>query len=168
MDSIKKLLPKTYFQRKRVAQEVYIVVTHYKNLMPVLDNYDTSYNIPVCLWLDESYPQTAPICYVKPTKDMVTVRGKHVDSNGEVMLPFLQEWSQETCDLVSLLQVISAVFGESPPVCVRPPQETAQETAQASCSLQFYRQAEGLDEDAQLFLTTEDDQPFHQDNETNC
>ncbi|XP_030236947.1 tumor susceptibility gene 101 protein isoform X3 [Gadus morhua] len=158
--------------------------------MPVLDNYvfndgrtnylmslsgtipvmfkDTSYNIPVCLWLDESYPQTAPICYVKPTKDMVTVRGKHVDSNGEVMLPFLQEWSQETCDLVSLLQVISAVFGESPPVCVRPPQETAQETAQASCSLQFYRQAEGLDEDAQLFLTTEDDQPFHQDNETNC
>ena len=55
---------------------------------------DTSYNIPVCLWLDESYPQTAPICYVKPTKDMVTVRGKHVDSNGEVMLPFLQEWSQ--------------------------------------------------------------------------
>jgi hypothetical protein len=35
-------------------------------------------------------------------------------------------------------------------------------------SLQFYRQAEGLDEDAQLFLTTEDDQPFHQDNETNC
>ncbi|CAL8342907.1 unnamed protein product [Arctogadus glacialis] len=130
--------------------------------MPVLDNYvfndgrtnylmslsgtipvmfkDTSYNIPVCLWLDESYPQTAPICYVKPTKDMVTVRGKHVDSNGEVMLPFLQEWSQET----------------------------AQETAQASCSLQFYRQAEGLDEDAQLFLTTEDDQPFHQDNETNC
>ncbi|XP_059931551.1 tumor susceptibility gene 101 protein isoform X3 [Gadus macrocephalus] len=140
MDSIKKLLPKTYFQRKRVAQEVYVVVTHYKNLMPVLDNYDTSYNIPVCLWLDESYPKTAPICYVKPTKDMVTVRGKHVDSNGEVMLPFLQEWSQET----------------------------AQETAQASCSLQFYRQAEGLDEDAQLFLTTEDDQPFHQDNETNC
>ncbi|CAL8260461.1 unnamed protein product [Merluccius merluccius] len=60
----------------------------------MMDNYDKSYNIPVCVWLDDSYPLTAPLCYVKPTPEMMTIRGKHVDSNGEVTLPYLQEWNQ--------------------------------------------------------------------------
>lgn len=50
------------------------------------------YNIPVCLWLNESYPRSAPICYVKPTRDMMIVSSRHVNSNGEIMLPYLDEW----------------------------------------------------------------------------
>lgn len=50
------------------------------------------YNIPVSLWLKESYPHTAPICYLKPTREMVVVTSRHVSSNGEILLPYLDEW----------------------------------------------------------------------------
>lgn len=50
------------------------------------------YNIPVGLWLKESYPRTAPICYLKPTREMVVVTSKHVNSNGEILMPYLDEW----------------------------------------------------------------------------
>lgn len=53
---------------------------------------DKTYNIPVCLWIEESYPLTAPICYVRPTREMVVLRGKYISSNGEVLLPYLEEW----------------------------------------------------------------------------
>lgn len=50
------------------------------------------YNIPVCLWLRENYPRTAPICYLKPTREMIVVTSKHVNSNGEILMPYLDEW----------------------------------------------------------------------------
>ena len=53
---------------------------------------DSTYNIPVCLWLEDSYPQTPPLCYVRPTKEMMIVRGHYTSSNGEVELPYLEEW----------------------------------------------------------------------------
>lgn len=51
-----------------------------------------TYNIPVCVWLEESYPQTGPLCYVKPTSEMVIMRSQYVSSNGEVLLPCLDQW----------------------------------------------------------------------------
>ncbi|XP_062316802.1 tumor susceptibility gene 101 protein [Osmerus eperlanus] len=59
--------------------------------IPVTFNGQT-YNIPVQLWLEESYPRSAPMCYVKPTQEMMIVRSRHINSNGEVLLPYLQEW----------------------------------------------------------------------------
>lgn len=50
------------------------------------------YNIPVSLWLKESYPRTAPICYLKPTSEMVIVPSRHVNSSGEITMPYLDEW----------------------------------------------------------------------------
>uniref|UniRef100_A0A8P4K2D0 Zgc:123278 n=1 Tax=Dicentrarchus labrax TaxID=13489 RepID=A0A8P4K2D0_DICLA len=81
---------------------------------------DKTYNIPVCLWIEESYPQTAPICYVRPTREMMVLKGKYISSNGEVLLPYLEEWKNGECDLVSLLQVMVAMFGDFPPVCMQP------------------------------------------------
>lgn len=187
-DGIKKMLPKTYL-RNHVAQEIYVALTHFKDLVPKMDEYvyndgttkdlmslvgvipvvfkDKTYNIPVCLWIEESYPQTAPMCYVRPTRKMMVVRGKYVSSNGEVMLPYLEEWKKGECDLVSLLQVMVTIFGEFPPVCMRPQPEPEQ----TSCWLQFQKEAEVLskaDDRLYLYLAGEDGQPFQQENETNC
>lgn len=57
-----------------------------------------TYNIPVCVWLEESYPQTGPLCYVKPTREMTIVQSQYVTSNGEVFLPYLDEWKAVSLD----------------------------------------------------------------------
>ncbi|XP_041652563.1 tumor susceptibility gene 101 protein [Cheilinus undulatus] len=188
-EKIKKMLPKTYL-RKHVANEISVAVTHFKHLVPVMDKYvyndgttkdlmsltgtiqvkytDKSYNIPVCLWLEESYPQTPPICYVRPTREMMVVRGKFVSTNGEVILPYLDEWKNGECDLVSLLQVMSVMFGDFPPVCMRPHPEPEL----SSCWLQFHqkraRVLSNSDGEMYLCLPKEDGQPFQQEHETTC
>ena len=43
-----------------------------------------NYNIPVSLWLLETHPYHAPICYVKPTTDMQIKVSKHVDQSGKM------------------------------------------------------------------------------------
>ncbi|XP_061826464.1 tumor susceptibility gene 101 protein [Nerophis lumbriciformis] len=128
---------------------------------------DVRYTIPVCVWLKESYPQSAPICYVRPTSEMMILQGRYVSSNGEVLLPYLQDWKQGECDLVSLLQVMTATFGDHPPICMQPPPQPEQ----ASCWLQFHRQTQVLHKpDGRLYLSlcTEDGQHVVQENETNC
>lgn len=52
----------------------------------------TVYNIPICLWLLDTYPYNPPICFVKPTSAMMIKTGKHVDANGKIYLPYLHEW----------------------------------------------------------------------------
>ncbi|XP_026221272.1 UEV domain-containing protein [Anabas testudineus] len=186
-EAIKKMLPRSYL-RKHVAGEIYHAVTHFKNLVPIMDKYvyndgttkhlmsltgtipvmftDNIYNIPICVWIEESYPQTAPICYVRPTCDMMLITGKYISSNAEVVLPYLEEWNGE-CDLLSLLQVMVVIFGEFPPMYMRPCPEPEQD----SCWLQFQRQEElhsNADGSLCLSLTGEDGQSFQQENETNC
>ncbi|XP_029009610.1 tumor susceptibility gene 101 protein [Betta splendens] len=185
--AIRKMLPKTYL-RKHVAHEIFVTITHFKNLVPMMDKYvyndgstkllmslsgtipvtftDKSYNIPICVWVEDSYPQTAPICYVTPTREMMLVPGKYVSSSGEVVLPYLEEWNGD-CDLVRLLQVMLGVFGEFPPVCKRP----FPDPEQAPCWLQFYRQEEALlNTDGNLYFSLfgEDGQYSWQENESNC
>ncbi|KAA0724223.1 Tumor susceptibility gene 101 protein ESCRT-I complex subunit TSG101 [Triplophysa tibetana] len=138
---LRRILPKTYDHRRKVLSEVCTVLSQHQNLEAVIDKFvfndgtvknlisltgtvmvfyeGKRYNIPVCLWLNESYPRSAPICYVKPTRDMMIVSSRHVNSNGEIMLPYLEEWRHTQCDLHSLIQVIMAVFSEVPPVCMR-------------------------------------------------
>ncbi|XP_034541267.1 tumor susceptibility gene 101 protein [Notolabrus celidotus] len=190
-EKIKKMLPKAYL-RKHVAHEISVAVTHFKHLVPVMDKYfyndgttkdlmsltgtipvkfeDETFNIPVCLWLEESYPQTAPMCYVNPTREMKVLKGKFMSSNGEVMLPYLNEWKNGQCDLVSLLQVMCVMFGEHPPLCSLLHQPDP-EPEQASCWLQFHRQAQVFsksDGSMYLSLSEEDGQHFQQEHETNC
>uniref|UniRef100_A0A3P8SN78 Zgc:123278 n=1 Tax=Amphiprion percula TaxID=161767 RepID=A0A3P8SN78_AMPPE len=187
-DTLKRMLPKTYL-RKHVSHDIHVALTYFQNLVPVMDKFvyndgttknlmsltgtvpvmisDKTYNIPICLWIEETYPQTAPICYVKPTSEMMVIRGNYISSNGEILLPYLQHWNKDQCDIVSLLQVMVAMFGEAPPVCMRPHSDPEQR----SCGLQYYRQAEvfqDLDGSSYLPLAREDNEPFQQENESNC
>ena len=52
-----------------------------------------TYNIPVCVWLQERHPYVPPLVYVKPTSTMAIKTSHHVDANGKVYHPFLHEWA---------------------------------------------------------------------------
>uniref|UniRef100_A0A8C1VAF5 Tumor susceptibility 101a n=1 Tax=Cyprinus carpio TaxID=7962 RepID=A0A8C1VAF5_CYPCA len=141
---LKKILPRTYNHRREVLSGISTVLSQHQYLQPVLERFvfndgtartlvgltgtikvfyeGKRYNIPVSLWLKESYPRTAPICYVKPTPEMVIVTSRHVSSDGEILMPYLDEWRHTQCDLHSLIQVMKAVFSEVPPLrmCLYP------------------------------------------------
>nr|XP_056707609.1 tumor susceptibility gene 101 protein isoform X3 [Euleptes europaea] len=138
---LKKMLGK-YKYRDLTVQETVSVITQYKDLKPVMDGYvfndgssrelmsltgtipviyrGSTYNIPICLWLLDTYPFNPPICFVKPTSSMTIKTGKHVDANGKIYLPYLHEWKHPQSDLIGLIQVMIVVFGEEPPVFSRP------------------------------------------------
>ncbi|CAJ0967493.1 unnamed protein product [Ranitomeya imitator] len=81
-----------------------------------------TYNIPICLWLLDTYPHKPPICFVKPTSTMTIKTGRHVDANGKIYLPYLEEWKQPPLDLLRLIEILIDVFGEEPPVFSRSPE----------------------------------------------
>ncbi|VVC92761.1 tumor susceptibility gene 101 protein [Leptidea sinapis] len=83
----------------------------------------TMYNIPVCIWLVDTHPQHAPLCFVKPTPDMSIKVSKYVDSNGKVYLPYLHEWNANGSTLLKLVQCMISAFGELPPVYAKPRNE---------------------------------------------
>ncbi|XP_038620736.1 tumor susceptibility gene 101 protein isoform X3 [Tachyglossus aculeatus] len=138
---LKKMLFK-YKYRDLTLREIVNVITLYKDLKPLLDAYvfndgnsrelmsltgtipvsyrGNTYNIPICLWLLDSYPYNPPICFVKPTSSMTIKTGKHVDANGKIYLPYLHEWKHPQSDLLGLIQVMIVVFGDEPPVFSRP------------------------------------------------
>ncbi|XP_039594200.1 tumor susceptibility gene 101 protein-like [Polypterus senegalus] len=139
--ALKKMLSK-YKYRDLTVREVNNVISNYKDLKPSMDAYvfndgtsrelmsltgtvpvsykGNTYNIPVCLWLLDTYPYNPPICFVKPTSTMMIKTGKHVDANGKIYLPYLHEWKHPESDLYGLIQVMIVVFGEEPPVFSRP------------------------------------------------
>ncbi|XP_032665106.1 tumor susceptibility gene 101 protein [Odontomachus brunneus] len=74
------------------------------------------YNIPICIWLMDTHPNNAPMCYVKPTADMNIKVSMYVDHNGKIYLPYLHDWVPHNSDLLALIQVMIVTFGEQPPV----------------------------------------------------
>ncbi|XP_039285970.1 tumor susceptibility gene 101 protein isoform X1 [Nilaparvata lugens] len=83
------------------------------------------YNFPVCIWLMDTHPNNAPVCFVKPTPDMSIKMSCYVDQNGKIYLPYLHDWSPASSDLLGLIQVMICIFGEHPPVYSKPKYETA-------------------------------------------
>uniref|UniRef100_A0A182JGT1 UEV domain-containing protein n=1 Tax=Anopheles atroparvus TaxID=41427 RepID=A0A182JGT1_ANOAO len=81
-----------------------------------------TYNIPVCIWLMDTHPRNAPICYVKPTPDMRIKVSAYVDFNGKIYLPYLHDWNPKSADLLDLIQIMSVTFGEVPPVYSKGPE----------------------------------------------
>lgn len=88
----------------------------------------TSYNIPICIWLMDTHPNNAPMCYVKPTADMHIKVSMYVDHNGKIYLPYLHEWLPHNSDLLDLIQVMIVTFGDYPPVYAKTKSETQQST----------------------------------------
>uniref|UniRef100_A0A8C7GCF1 Tumor susceptibility 101a n=1 Tax=Oncorhynchus kisutch TaxID=8019 RepID=A0A8C7GCF1_ONCKI len=151
--ALKKML-KQYKYRDLTVREITNVISQYKDLKPVMDSYvfnDGStrtlvsltgtvpvsyrgniYNIPVCLWLLDTYPYNPPICFVKPTSAMMIKTGKHIDANGKIYLPYLHEWKHPQSDLYGLIQVMIVVFGEEPPVFSRPTTQAPYQAFQAA------------------------------------
>ncbi|KAK7868549.1 hypothetical protein R5R35_009449 [Gryllus longicercus] len=80
----------------------------------------TFYNIPICIWLMDTHPNNAPMCYVKPTSDMHIKVSQFVDHTGKIYLPYLHTWTPGTSDLLTLIQVMIVTFGEQPPVYSKP------------------------------------------------
>lgn len=74
------------------------------------------YNIPISVYLWDTHPYYAPICYVCPTSKMVIRESEHVTKQGRVFLPYLNEWRFPGYDLNGLLQVMAMVFQEKCPV----------------------------------------------------
>ncbi|KAA0195852.1 hypothetical protein HAZT_HAZT011620 [Hyalella azteca] len=82
--------------------------------------YGITYNIPICLWILDTHPYSAPMAFVKPTADMSIKASRHVDQNGKIYLPYLQEWNPDVSDLIGLVQVMIMTFSEMPPVYAKP------------------------------------------------
>ncbi|KAH9329806.1 hypothetical protein KI387_001914, partial [Taxus chinensis] len=97
---------------------------------------EVMYNIPVIIWLLESYPRQAPCVYVTPTRDMIIKRGHpHVNASGMVSIHYLQAWVFPSSNLVDLVRNLSLLFGQDPPLYTKqsisqprpsPPPHTAQ------------------------------------------
>ncbi|GLJ26629.1 hypothetical protein SUGI_0517690 [Cryptomeria japonica] len=99
---------------------------------------EVMYNIPVIIWLLESYPRQAPCVYVTPTRDMIIKRGHpHVNASGMVSIHYLQAWVFPSSNLADLVRNLSLLFGQDPPLYTKqsapqsrpspsPPPHTAQ------------------------------------------
>ncbi|KAL2642058.1 hypothetical protein R1flu_009645 [Riccia fluitans] len=81
---------------------------------------DVKYNIPVEMWLLESFPRVAPMAIVTPTQEMI-IKPQHrfVDASGIVTVPYLQQWIYPRSNLVDLAQNMSEIFGQDPPLYSR-------------------------------------------------
>ncbi|KAK5867673.1 hypothetical protein PBY51_012141 [Eleginops maclovinus] len=92
-----------------------------KDLLKLIGNVPVkygghSYNIPIQLWLMNSFPFTPPICLLRPTSNMVIREGKHVDKEGRLHLPGLHNWDYPKSTVVALLTEMISKFEEDPPL----------------------------------------------------
>ncbi|KAK4475559.1 hypothetical protein MN116_000838 [Schistosoma mekongi] len=76
----------------------------------------STYNIPIAIFLFESYPHKSPMVYVRPTNTMQIKPSDFVDSAGLVQLPYMTDWKHPDADLIGLISVLQIVFGETSPV----------------------------------------------------
>ncbi|CAH8490501.1 unnamed protein product, partial [Dicrocoelium dendriticum] len=135
-------LPK-YKYASQVREDVKRVLVSYKQLRPKIDNFifndgtsqdlvclegtipvlylNSTYNIPVAIFLKQSHPHAAPMVYVRPTSTMQIKASEFVDNTGLIQLPYISEWKHPASDLLGLLNVLQVVFGEKPPVFSKVP-----------------------------------------------
>ncbi|XP_061395136.1 tumor susceptibility gene 101 protein [Musca vetustissima] len=143
---ITKLLSK-YKHVNATKKEIIDVVTNYRSLTYKLQKFvfndgsskdlfnlqgtipvvykNNTYYIPICIWLMDTHPMNAPICYVKPTPTMHIKVSMYVDHNGRIYLPYLHDWQPHSSDLLSLIQIMIVVFGDYPPVYSKPKEQVA-------------------------------------------
>ncbi|XP_072475754.1 ubiquitin-conjugating enzyme E2 variant 3 isoform X3 [Notamacropus eugenii] len=80
-------------------------------------NYQgNTYNIPIRLWILDSHPFAPPICFLKPTPNMEISVGKHVDAQGRIYLPYLQNWSHPKSVITGLIREMIIKFQEELPL----------------------------------------------------
>lgn len=76
-----------------------------------------TYNIPITIWLLESYCRKPPLVYVTPARNMVIKRHHpFVDASGLVSSPYLMNWVFPSSNLVDMVKNLSILFGQTPPL----------------------------------------------------
>eukprot|EP01043_Picozoa_sp_COSAG02_P024010 COSAG02_NODE_1299_length_13382_cov_14.723858_3_plen_327_part_00 len=79
------------------------------------------YNIPVCVWIPQQYPNASPIPYVQPTPEMDVVQGhQHVGQDGMCYFPYCNQWTVHS-NASGLLDVMVQAFSNHPPVTAKAP-----------------------------------------------
>ncbi|KAL2093522.1 hypothetical protein ACEWY4_010834 [Coilia grayii] len=99
-----------------------------KDLLKLIGNIPVkyqgrTYNLPILMWLLESFPFTPPVCLLRPTANMVVREGRHVDARGRIHLPLLHNWDHPRTSVNGLLAEMIAKFEEEPPLSTRPSDE---------------------------------------------
>jgi len=92
-----------------------------------VDYKGSTYNIPVCIWLLTEFPQTAPMAFVVPTKEMQLKVSHHVDHTGKIFMTYITSWSYSESNLLGLIQACRDAFGELPPVFSKVSSQTQQQ-----------------------------------------
>ncbi|KAM6961355.1 ubiquitin-conjugating enzyme E2 variant 3 [Aplochiton taeniatus] len=95
-----------------------------KDLLKLIGNIPVkyegrTYNLPILLWLMDSFPFTPPICLLRPTAKMVIREGKHVDVRGRIYLPELHNWDHPKSTVVGLLAEMISKFEDEPPLATK-------------------------------------------------
>ncbi|XP_063497118.1 ubiquitin-conjugating enzyme E2 variant 3 isoform X6 [Symphalangus syndactylus] len=114
-EGLRRLLGKYKFRDLTVEElkNVNVFFPHFKYSM---DTYGNTYNIPIRFWILDSHPFAPPICFLKPTANMGILVGKHVDAQGRIYLPYLQNWSHPKSVIVGLIKEMIAKFQEELPL----------------------------------------------------
>ncbi|GAB2286975.1 hypothetical protein Dimus_021363 [Dionaea muscipula] len=83
--------------------------------------HGVTYNIPLRVWLLDSYPRLPPCVYLNPTRDMLIKRPHpHADPSGLVSLPYLHSWIYPTSNLLDLARNLIHSFSRDPPLYSNP------------------------------------------------
>ncbi|XP_027815857.2 ubiquitin-conjugating enzyme E2 variant 3 isoform X5 [Ovis aries] len=111
-----------FFPHFRYSMDTYVFkdstqkdLLNFTGTIPVIYQGNT-YNIPIRLWILDSHPFAPPICFLKPTANMGILVGKHVDAQGRIYLPYLQNWSHPKSIIVGLIKEMVAKFQEELPL----------------------------------------------------
>ncbi|XP_064202225.1 uncharacterized protein si:dkey-181m9.8 isoform X1 [Anguilla rostrata] len=81
------------------------------------------YDIPICIWLHDTHPQSPPKCSLRPSVAMViNPKCSSVDARGHVHLPSLSAWQPGQSNLSTVLKEMSAAFQRETPLFAMCPQ----------------------------------------------
>jgi ESCRT-I complex subunit TSG101 len=96
-------------------------LVHLSGTIP-LDYRGAMYNIPIRIWIMSGVPRSGPpIVFVTPTRSMlIKSNHRHVNAEGRVFLPELSSWNAVTSTLRQIVQKMTLVFSQDPPVFARP------------------------------------------------
>lgn len=113
MQKYKSLEPIIESYTYETGEEMNLVTL--KGTIPI--NYRKNwYHTPVAIYFPTNFPDSPPICYVRPTSTMSIKESKYVDNQGKVNIP---SWTPTT-SINSLLDMLVIFFSEIPPLYQKP------------------------------------------------
>ncbi|KPP66579.1 ubiquitin-conjugating enzyme E2 variant 3-like, partial [Scleropages formosus] len=132
-----------YKFRDLAIEELQKLHKKHEGMKPTVETYRRSYNLPILMWLLDSFPFTPPICLLRPTLNMVIREGRHVNTKGRIHLPALHNWDYPKSSVNSLLMEMIERFEEDPPLMSKP-QATGKDPSELLALASNLQIAEGV------------------------